>query len=186
MNWQSHGCQRVQKSCGLVKEFPLLNLAAQSAASTAGRHVSTFMSIQGQRKLARIVWIPLKSFQGCGSPGGRRGVLLISCCSIRYGSELTDDSWPLCVLGLLAEVTEVLPWTPAGDGTPSVRVADGCSAITMRPLMQTASLRQNEPAERQAGRYMGRQAVEQNKERELQERCQFKDRLHLKPTFLRA
>lgn len=42
----------------------------------------------------------------------------------------------------------------------------------------------NEPAKRQAHRYTGIQAVEQNQKRELQERCQHEDRKHLKQTFV--
>lgn len=59
---------------------------------------------------------------------------------ICWGSDLTVDSWPQCFLSLLAEVTEALPWTKAGDATSSVWVmAGGCSAVSKRPPMQTAT-----------------------------------------------
>ena len=100
----------------------------------------------------------LKSFQVCGSAGGHCGARPLACCSIRSGSELTNESWPPCVLDLLAEVTEVLPWVPAGDCAPSVWLADGCGAITMRPPDAFCHLRENEPAKkagRQTGGYQG-------------------------------
>lgn len=114
------------------------------AGGTAGLHISTFMSIQGQRKLAYIVQKALKSIQVLGSPRGHGSVLLISCCSICKRSEVTDNSWAKCVMGLLAEVTEAPSWTPAGDGWfgwQMAAVPSPCSLWCKLPLCHCKNIR---------------------------------------------
>lgn len=40
-----------------------------------------------------------------------------------------------CLIGLLANVTELLPRTPAADAVPPQRVPDGRSAVAVQPLL---------------------------------------------------
>lgn len=96
MNWQCcAGCQSEQKPCRLwlVREFPLLNLAASGVQrGQLGGTDPLSCPYRGRGKLAGIVSKALKSFQVWGSPAFF-GAPWTSCCSIHEGSELTDDSY---------------------------------------------------------------------------------------------
>lgn len=167
MTWQNRGgCQREHKSAGHVIEFPLLDLAARSAEGTAGRHVFTFMSLQGQRKLLRIVWIALKSFQVYGSAGG--ALWPASDFIPQHLLGVRSDSWelyPRCCLSVLAEATGAAPYTPAGDATAPRQIA----AV---PPVSSPGCKlppEGEWACRGAGGYTGGWTAEPNQGRELQE-----------------